>query len=104
MDSRVAKTASPARVQLWRQRIEAQRASGQSVRAWCLANPTGEHSFYWWRARLGLSAARARRHGGEGSRSRGIAKAVPTPRSRQVRGRCALLRHRACSPAPLPKL
>jgi transposase-like protein len=36
----------------WRQRIEAQRASGQSVRAWCSANGAAEHSFYWWRRRL----------------------------------------------------
>ena len=39
----------------WRDRIEAQRVSGESVRAWCLANGSGEHSFFWWRARLGLS-------------------------------------------------
>jgi hypothetical protein len=45
----------------WRRRIEDQRASGQSVRAWCLANGTREHSFYWWRARLGLSAENRRR-------------------------------------------
>jgi hypothetical protein len=43
---------------IWRGRIEAQRASGQSVRACCRANGSREHSFFWWRARLGLSPAR----------------------------------------------
>jgi hypothetical protein len=42
----------------WRGRIDAQRVSGQSVRAWCKANDSHEHSFYWWRARLGLSPAK----------------------------------------------
>ena len=45
---------------VWRDRIEAQRASGQSVRVWCQASGTREHSFYWWRARLGLSPTRRR--------------------------------------------
>jgi hypothetical protein len=40
---------------VWRRRIDDQRASGQSIRAWCAANDTHEHSFYWWRSRLGLS-------------------------------------------------
>jgi hypothetical protein len=44
----------------WRQRIEARRASGQSVRAWCGANGIREHSFYWWRKRLGLSPRKRR--------------------------------------------
>ena len=39
----------------WRERIAAHRASGQSVRAWCRENQQHEHSFYWWRSRLGLS-------------------------------------------------
>ena len=39
----------------WRRRIDDQRAGGQSVRAWCKTNDTHEHSFYWWRTRLGLS-------------------------------------------------
>lgn len=42
---------------LWRDRIDAQRASGQSVRAWCKAHDTPEHSFYFWRLKLGLSPA-----------------------------------------------
>ena len=39
----------------WRRRIDDQRASRQSIRAWCAANDTHEHTFYWWRSRLGLS-------------------------------------------------
>jgi hypothetical protein len=46
------------KAEIWRDRIEAQRASDQSVRAWCKANDSREHSFYWWRARLGLSPSR----------------------------------------------
>jgi hypothetical protein len=44
----------------WRRRIDDQRASGQSVRAWCKANDAQEHSFYWWRSRLGLSPVEAK--------------------------------------------
>ena len=40
----------------WRQRIDSQRSSGQSIRAWCRQNHCAEHAFYWWRAKLGLSA------------------------------------------------
>jgi hypothetical protein len=55
----------------WRERIEAQRASGQSIRAWCRENSHHEHTFYSWRGRLGLSPAparkrRSRRGGGLG--------------------------------------
>jgi hypothetical protein len=39
----------------WRERIAGQRASGQSIRAWCRENNHHEHAFYWWRARLGMS-------------------------------------------------
>jgi hypothetical protein len=45
------------KAKIWRDRIESQRGSGLSVRAWCLANDAREHSFFWWRARLGLSPA-----------------------------------------------
>jgi hypothetical protein len=45
----------------WRRHIADQRASGQSVRAWCKANDFREHSFYWWRARLGFSPRKRRR-------------------------------------------
>ena len=47
--------------ELWRERIEAQRASGMSIRAWCRDNDVHEHGFYWWRTRLGLSPAGVRR-------------------------------------------
>lgn len=40
--------------EVWRERIGAQRASGQSIPAWCQANGCQEQSFYWWRTRLGL--------------------------------------------------
>lgn len=39
----------------WRERIVAQLASGQSIRAWCRQQKLHEHSFYWWRSRLGMS-------------------------------------------------
>jgi hypothetical protein len=45
----------------WRERITVQRASGQSIRAWCRQNGLPEHAYYWWRCRLGLSPARKRR-------------------------------------------
>jgi hypothetical protein len=46
----------------WRERIASQQASGQSIRAWCRDNGCREHSFYFWRVRLGLSPAGVRRH------------------------------------------
>jgi len=57
------KTTVNAKADAWRKRIDDQRASGQSVRAWCKANAAQECSFYWWRARLGLSPGRRRRRG-----------------------------------------
>ena len=45
----------------WRQRIAGQQASGQSIRSWCRNNNLAEHAFYWWRSRLGLSPAPARK-------------------------------------------
>lgn len=45
----------------WRERIAAQRASGQSIRAWCRDNGCREHSFYFWRVRLDLSPVGAKR-------------------------------------------
>ena len=55
----------------WRRHIDDQRASGQSVRAWCKANGPRECSFYWWRSRLGLSPKKRR--------PSKPAKAKPTP-------------------------
>ena len=49
--------------QTWREQIVAQQASEQPIRAWCRDNGFHEHSFYWWRARLGLSPVSARRRG-----------------------------------------
>jgi len=46
--------------QTWRKRIVAQQTSGQPIRAWCRENGCHEHSFYWWRARLGLSPVAAK--------------------------------------------
>jgi hypothetical protein len=47
----------------WRERIVAQQSSRQPIRAWCRENGCHEHSFYWWRARLGLSPVDAKRRG-----------------------------------------
>jgi Transposase len=47
----------------WRERIVAQQNSGQPIRAWCREHGCHEHSFYWWRARLGLSPVSARHRG-----------------------------------------
>lgn len=50
----------------WRERIQAQCGSGRSIRSWCREHSLPEHTFYWWRSRLGLSPAarkRTRRHG-----------------------------------------
>jgi len=58
----------------WRRRINDQRSSGQSVRAWCKANDAQEGSFYWWRARLGLSPGKQRLR-----RPLRSAQAKPTP-------------------------
>jgi hypothetical protein len=53
--------AKANRTELWRERVLAQQASGQTVRGWCRANNCPEHGFYWWRANLGLSPASARK-------------------------------------------
>ena len=51
----MAKQSKAAEV--WHERVVAQQASGQAVRAWCRAHGCPEHGFYWWRAKLGLSPA-----------------------------------------------
>lgn len=53
-------TVDPS-AEAWRERVTAQRASGQSIRAWCRKNSHHEHAFYAWRRRLGLSPAPARK-------------------------------------------
>ncbi len=50
MDEDKLKTAD-----VWRERIVAWQASGQTVRGWCEEHGYHEHAFYWWRAKLGLS-------------------------------------------------
>lgn len=47
--------ASNGSAETWRSRITSQRTSGLSIRGWCKQNGCHEHSFYWWRTRLGLS-------------------------------------------------
>jgi hypothetical protein len=56
----------------WRERIAAQRASGNSIRGWCRENNHHEHAFYWWRSRLGLSPGSAAKR-----RQRLVAKPHP---------------------------
>ena len=53
-------TVDPS-AEAWRERVTAQRASGQSIRAWCRENSHHEHALYAWRHRLGLSPAPARK-------------------------------------------
>jgi hypothetical protein len=59
-------SASNGMSEVWRERVTAQLASGQSIRAWCRQQNHHEHAFYWWRSRLGLSpklaAKPAQRH------------------------------------------
>jgi hypothetical protein len=60
----------------WRERITAQRTSGQSIRAWCRNNRLAEHAFYWWRRRLGLSPATARKRRSKQTKRLGFAEVV----------------------------
>jgi transposase len=53
MDSTTKQTTTD----VWRERVTAQQNSGLSIRRWCRDNGLREHSFYWWRARLGMSPA-----------------------------------------------
>ena len=36
----------------WRRHVQAQAASGQSVRSYCIGRGLQEHGFYWWRREL----------------------------------------------------
>jgi transposase len=49
----MAETSREKRRQQWRQRIAEQERSGLSARRFCKEQGLGEHSFYWWRKRLG---------------------------------------------------
>jgi hypothetical protein len=60
----------------WRERITAQRTSGQSIRSWCRNNSLAEHAFYWWRCRLGLSPATARKRRSRQTKRLGFAEVV----------------------------
>lgn len=66
---------SNAMADVWHERIAAQRASGLSIRQWCRQNGQHEHSFYWWRRRLGLwpQPPVKRRHAGQRQRLPGQA-------------------------------
>lgn len=72
-------TKDRAAADVWRERIEAHRASGLSVRAWCKANDVHEHGFYWWRSRLGLSPASGRRRRGAKVDAVSFAEVVVAP-------------------------
>ena len=70
-----AEAVSPS-AGVWRERIEAQCASGQSIRAWCRENSHHEHAFYSWRRRLGLSPGPARKRRSRRSGGFGFAEVV----------------------------
>ncbi len=75
MESKASRVA-----ELWRERVLAQQASGQTVRGWCHANNCPEHGFYWWRANLGLSPApKRKRRGVHKPASVGFARVVVRP-------------------------
>jgi hypothetical protein len=40
--------ARTSAAETWRERISAQQAGGQSIRALCKENGWHEHAFYWW--------------------------------------------------------
>ena len=60
----------------WRERITAQQAGGDSIRALCKQNGWHEHAFYWWRSRLGLSPHSTPRHRRKRLAPRGFAEVV----------------------------
>lgn len=68
-----------AKAQVWRERVAAQLGSGQSIREWCRRNGCHEHSFHWWRSRLGLSPAATRSGRGGGAKPVGFARVVVDP-------------------------
>jgi hypothetical protein len=61
---------------VWRERVVAQQASGQAVRAWCRQHACPEHGFYWWRAKLGLSPASAGKRRRRGAKPIAFAELV----------------------------
>jgi uncharacterized protein YhjY with autotransporter beta-barrel domain len=71
-----AARATSSLASVWRERIVAQQHSGESIRGWCQANYCHEHSFYWWRANLGLSPMRNARRRESGGKPVEFAKVV----------------------------
>jgi hypothetical protein len=65
-----------ATAEVWRERIAAQQAGGQSIRALCKQNGWHEHAFYWWRSRLGLSPVSVIRRGRRRKMPAGFAEVV----------------------------
>jgi hypothetical protein len=51
----VTKAERGERRELWRRRVEEQKSSGLSVRAFCREQKLTEYSFYWWRRELSAS-------------------------------------------------
>lgn len=45
-------TNQPKKAEVWRERVLAQQAGGQSARGWCETNGCPEHAFYRWRAKV----------------------------------------------------
>jgi hypothetical protein len=68
----------------WRERIAAQQAGGLSIRAWCRENSQREHTFYWWRSRLGLSPKPPNKHRRRRIVQAGFAELVVDPSLRPV--------------------
>ncbi len=52
----MSRAPQPNRREYWSQRIAQQKASGQTVRAFCEAHQLCAHSFYAWRKQLAASA------------------------------------------------
>jgi hypothetical protein len=90
--------------EVWRERVIAQQASGQPVRAWCRQHGCPEHGFYWWRAKLGLSPQAA----GKGRRRRSgqVAFAEVVVERRAAPAEAMMLRlrggHELLLPASMP--
>jgi hypothetical protein len=68
--------AGSSAAEVWRERIAAQQAGGQSIRVVCKENGWHEHAFYWWRSRLGLSPVSGIRRGRRPKIPAGFAEVV----------------------------
>jgi hypothetical protein len=91
------KAALEAAGELWKQRIARQKVSGLPVRAWCRREGCGEHDFYVWRLKLGLSPGRRRPRHSASSAFAQVRIVDPSPlRLRLAGGRELLL------PASMP--